>query len=156
MTDVTFTITIHFGNGVTIEQSVPLSKAAKLAMKENVLVADDTEYVEIRSINNSIIIPLNMMFVVQKSPKFQHLDRVSRFMLYKRDGGRCSYCEKEISQKEATIDHVIPKSQGGSTSWENVVLCCKKCNCIKDNRTPEEAGMKLKVVPYNPKRKKKQ
>ena len=60
---------------------------------------------------------------------------------------KCVYCN---SKNELTIDHVIPKSRGGKNTWENLVTCCKKCNAKKDNKTPKEAGMKLKVKLYRP------
>ena len=73
--------------------------------------------------------------------------KVNRHRIYKRDGGRCVYCG---SQKQLTIDHVIPKSRGGTNSWTNLVTCCNKCNVIKADRTPTEAGMQLIVTPYEP------
>lgn len=151
-TNMNFNITIFFANGAMIQREAPLSKAAKLSMKENVIVPEDTDYVEVKGINSSMIIPLNMVFVVSTSPDFKHVDRVSRYMLYRRDNGRCGYCGAALGQREATIDHIIPKSQGGKTTWENVVLACQKCNSKKDNKTPHQAEMTLRVKPYNPKK----
>ncbi len=151
-TNLNFNITIYFANGVMIQRDAPLSKAAKLSMKENVIIPEDTEYVEIKGINSSMIIPQNMVFVIQTAPDFKHVDRVSRYMLYRRDGGRCAYCGQALGQREATIDHIIPRSQGGQTVWENVALACHSCNTKKDNKTPHQAEMKLRVKPYNPKK----
>lgn len=148
-------VTIHFSNGVSIERGVPLKKALKFLYKNNLIIPEDTDYIEVCSINSSVIVPLNMTFVIPTSPEFRNVESVSRYMLYKRDDGKCSYCGKEISQHEATIDHIIPKAQGGKTVWENVALSCRRCNCLKDSRTPEQAKMKLKITPYNPKRKRK-
>lgn len=67
--------------------------------------------------------------------------------IYKRDGYKCGYCG---SKEELTLDHIIPKSRGGGNTWENLVSCCAKCNSKKDNRTPSEAGMKLKLEPHAP------
>ncbi len=76
----------------------------------------------------------------------------SRQNLLLRDKFRCQYCGKLLKNpKDRTIDHVIPKSRGGKTVWTNVVLCCKKCNLKKGNRTPEEAGLKLLKPPKEPK-----
>lgn len=75
----------------------------------------------------------------------------SRQNLFLRDQFTCQYCGKLLKNtKERTIDHVIPKSRGGKTVWTNVVLCCKKCNLKKGNRTPEEAGLKLLKLPRTP------
>jgi len=73
---------------------------------------------------------------------------LSRYNIYRRDGHKCGYCG---SDKVLTLDHVIPKSRpGGVNSWENLVTCCKKCNSKKDNKTPAEAGMTLRVKLYRP------
>lgn len=149
-----FTVRVYFQNGLVLEKEVPLSKAVKLSSKENVIVENDVDCVEIKGVNGTIIVPIIMTFVIQAAPPLKHLDRVSRYMLYKRDNGKCGYCGTALSQRESTIDHIHPKAQGGRTVWENVVIACKKCNCEKDNKTPEQAGMKLRVKPYNPKRKK--
>lgn len=73
--------------------------------------------------------------------------RVNRKRIFARDSHQCGYC---LSTKNLSIDHVIPKSRGGQNTWENMITCCKRCNGIKDNRTPEEAGMKLLFKPYQP------
>ena len=65
-----------------------------------------------------------------------------------RDGFKCAYCRKGI--KLLTIDHIIPKSRGGLTTFENCVSACKPCNNKKSNRTPSEARMFLKVKAYQP------
>lgn len=73
--------------------------------------------------------------------------RINRQRIFKRDGFKCSYCG--IS-KNLTIDHILPKSRGGGNTWLNLTTCCKNCNRIKDNKTPEEAGMKLLNTPFEP------
>jgi 5-methylcytosine-specific restriction endonuclease McrA len=76
--------------------------------------------------------------------------RFSRQNVYLRDGFTCQYCGKEKKREELNLDHVKPRSQGGRTSWENVVCSCVKCNLKKGGRTPKEAGMKLLTVPKKP------
>jgi 5-methylcytosine-specific restriction endonuclease McrA len=73
-----------------------------------------------------------------------------RSNIFARDHYRCQYCGDELSPKEATLDHVIPRSQGGKTSWENVVCCCSDCNREKGGRTPREARMHLLKKPEKP------
>jgi len=67
--------------------------------------------------------------------------------IYSRDRGKCQYCGKNLAFNEVTIDHVIPKSQGGPMHWHNVVLACQPCNNGKGPRTPKQAGMKLLSKP---------
>lgn len=74
----------------------------------------------------------------------------SRKALFKRDNYRCQYCGCQPGSEELTIDHVLPRAQGGVTSWENCVLACVACNAKKANRTPEQAGMELRTVPAAP------
>jgi 5-methylcytosine-specific restriction endonuclease McrA len=68
---------------------------------------------------------------------------VSRKNILLRDGERCMYCGQKAKAGELTLDHVIPRSRGGSSAWDNLVACCKADNHRKGDRTPEEAGMKL-------------
>ncbi|MEL6674758.1 MAG: HNH endonuclease [Bacteroidota bacterium] len=72
---------------------------------------------------------------------------LSRHNIFKRDNNRCVYCGARDS---LTIDHVVPKSQGGRDSWDNLVTACQRCNAKKGNRTPEEAGMSMRHKPFRP------
>ena len=80
-----------------------------------------------------------------RGPKF------SRRQIWKRDNYTCQYCGKRPGPEELNVDHVIPRAQGGLTTWENCVLSCITCNSRKDNRTPEQAHMKLRKIPVKPK-----
>jgi 5-methylcytosine-specific restriction endonuclease McrA len=71
----------------------------------------------------------------------------TRNRIYKRDDNQCVYCG---SKKQLTIDHILPKSRGGTNEWTNLVTCCFRCNIRKANRTPEEANMKMNKSPYVP------
>lgn len=77
--------------------------------------------------------------------------RFNRKNLFARDNNRCQYCGDAFPSSQLSFDHVTPRSQGGMTSWENVVTCCLSCNSRKGNRTPQEAGMKLHTTPAKPK-----
>jgi len=74
----------------------------------------------------------------------------SRRTLFKRDNHQCQYCGIRPKNDELTIDHVLPRSQGGTTTWENCVLACYKCNAFKADRTPKQAHMKLLKTPTKP------
>lgn len=67
-----------------------------------------------------------------------------------RDGGRCQYCGARPGTTGLTLDHVMPRSRGGKTTWDNVVACCVTCNRKKAARTPSEARMPLLTVPRVP------
>lgn len=76
--------------------------------------------------------------------------KFSRANIYARDRHRCQYCGVKCSIRELTYDHVVPRSRGGRTSWENIATCCYRCNARKAARTPSEAGMRLRTVPVRP------
>ena len=67
-----------------------------------------------------------------------------------RDNNTCQYCAKRFKFKDLTMDHIIPKSRGGKKTWMNIVMACKKCNSVKNNRTPKEASMPLTKQPHIP------
>ena len=67
-----------------------------------------------------------------------------------RDNFECQYCGDELTSKEATLDHVVPRSQNGGTTWENIVCCCVDCNRKKGGRTPHQARMRLRKQPIKP------
>jgi 5-methylcytosine-specific restriction endonuclease McrA len=72
---------------------------------------------------------------------------MTRQNIFKRDGHRCVYCG---THEDLTLDHVLPKSRGGRTSWDNLVSACKRCNARKGDSTPEEAAMPMKHRPFKP------
>ena len=74
----------------------------------------------------------------------------SRRNLFKRDHVTCQYCGIKPGTAELTIDHVLPRAQGGLSTWENCVLACVSCNARKANRTPDQARMKLRKAPVRP------
>lgn len=85
---------------------------------------------------------------IKKNPKF------SRMNVYTAFGFKCAYCGRKFKAHDLTYDHVLPRSRGGPTDWTNVVPACggpKGCNGKKDNKTPEEAGMRLLTPPKQPK-----
>lgn len=74
----------------------------------------------------------------------------SRRNLFKRDHNMCQYCGLRSGSEDLTIDHVVPRAQGGVSSWENCVLACVACNNRKADRTPEQARMRLRRHPVRP------
>lgn len=109
--------------------------------------SDDDKFV--RSAMMKIKIP--HVIVLQEYNKIPKIKiKLTRRNLFIRDKGKCSYTGKRLTLKEATQDHVIPKSRGGKTCWTNLVLCSFDANIKKGNRTPEEAGIKLIKQPQKP------
>jgi 5-methylcytosine-specific restriction endonuclease McrA len=76
--------------------------------------------------------------------------RFSRFNIYARDQNRCQYCGRQFSRSELNLDHVVPRSRGGTSTWENVVCSCHRCNRLKGGHTPSEARMRLIRPPRRP------
>ena len=103
---------------------------------------------EVRSSSFSMKIPsviaLKKYIPISKKPPF------TRFNLFLRDNFTCQYCGDIFNSNELTFDHVIPKSKGGETKWENVVAACGKCNLKKSDLLLTEVNMKLIKKPFTP------
>ena len=78
--------------------------------------------------------------------------KLNRRNIFARDKNQCQYCGRSFPTSELSLDHVVPRTQGGGTSWENLVCCCVKCNSKKGGRTPDQAHMPLTREPVKPKR----
>ncbi|MEM6365809.1 MAG: HNH endonuclease [Planctomycetota bacterium] len=76
--------------------------------------------------------------------------RFNRKNLFARDDHRCQYCGKAEPTHKLSLDHVVPRSHGGATTWENIVCCCLRCNSRKGGRTPQQARMTLLSHPTKP------
>lgn len=77
--------------------------------------------------------------------------KFSRINVFSRDFFACQYCGIQPGTEVLTYDHVMPRSRGGRTCWENIVTSCIECNSKKGDMTPDEAGMKMKQKPVKPK-----
>ena len=77
--------------------------------------------------------------------------KFSRHNIYVRDGNRCQYCGRRFPTSELSLDHVVPLSRGGPSTWENVVCACLPCNVRKGNKLLDEAGLTLRKAPVKPK-----
>lgn len=94
---------------------------------------------------------------VPRIVRLLHYDRVPRKVLrfnrrnlFARDSHRCQYCGRSLPTSQLSLDHVMPRSRGGPTTWENVVCSCLSCNTRKGGRTPQEAHMHLMSRPCEP------
>ena len=127
---------------------IPWQRAVTLSFLGKVEVVDTYER-EIRSVSVAIRIP-----AVVRLLRFVKLGRrkppLSKLNLLARDEFCCQYCKLILTRKDATVDHVVPRAQGGMTSWDNVVIACNPCNRRKGGRTPKEARMHLQKRPRQP------
>lgn len=105
----------------------------------------------IQAVNFEIQVPrvIRLLFY-DRLPK--QTIRFNRRNIFARDANRCQYCGRRFPTSELSLDHVIPRSRGGETSWENIVCSCVKCNVKKGGRTPHEAHLNLIRQPARPKR----
>lgn len=104
---------------------------------------------EVRTASSTFRLPS----VIRQLMKYKRKGKVnfSRINVYLRDGWTCQYCGSKRPTHELTFDHVLPRAQGGKTTWTNIVTACKPCNHAKEDRTPEQARMKLVRPPIEPK-----
>ena len=104
---------------------------------------------EIHSVSFTVKLPSVVRLLrMVKRPKTPV--KFSRQNIYARDKYKCQYCGRPFPSEELTYDHVLPKSRGGKTRWDNIVTCCIQCNRKKGGRSPGEARMKLIRKPSIP------
>ncbi|MCO6357615.1 HNH endonuclease [Roseivirga pacifica] len=116
-----------------------------LYLQKAELVHDNPEN-KIRSINTAYPMPSVIRLQQYISIPYKSV-LLSRQNVFKRDSNQCLYCG---NGKDLTLDHVLPKSRGGQSTWTNLATACKKCNSIKGDKTPEEAKMPLAQKPFRP------
>jgi 5-methylcytosine-specific restriction endonuclease McrA len=105
----------------------------------------------IRTVNFEIQVPrIIRLLGYDKLPK--QTVKFNRRNIFARDNNRCQYCGRKFATQDLSLDHVIPRSQGGQSTWANVVCACLRCNVRKGGRTPREAGMSLFRQPEKPRR----
>lgn len=103
----------------------------------------------VRTVTNVIKAP-RVIILVRYDGYHRRQPKFNRINIFRRDGDACQYCAKSFAKRELTIDHVVPRSMGGRSTWDNVVCCCVACNRKKGGKTPEQANMKLLCRPVKP------
>ncbi|MGE5658328.1 MAG: HNH endonuclease [Actinomycetota bacterium] len=101
----------------------------------------------VRSPSIAIRVPEQIRLTFSSNERVWKVPPVNRREVLRRDSHSCQYCG---STKRLTLDHVIPKAQGGLHTWDNVVAACERCNSMKGDRTPLQAGMPLRSKPKAP------
>ncbi len=122
----------------------PWQEAIKAAFLDRVQIVAEYEQT-VRSQRSEIRIP--SVVVLKEYVKPQKRGAFTRFNLFLRDEFCCQYCG---AKGDLTFDHVLPRSRGGITSWDNVVAACSACNLRKGNRTLKQVGMHLSRAPRQP------
>ncbi|MBN1808202.1 MAG: HNH endonuclease [Planctomycetes bacterium] len=104
----------------------------------------------IRTVNRKILIP-QIIILPGYNGFVKRRAAFNRRTIFERDKYRCQYCGSRLPSSELTLDHVVPRSRGGKSAWDNIVVACVKCNTRKGNSLPGEAGMRLLKKPSKPK-----
>jgi 5-methylcytosine-specific restriction endonuclease McrA len=140
--------TLILTQGYLPHRIVDWKKAVTLLFDQKVEVVQEYEQ-EIRSPSIALKMPavVRLLHGVRHHVKGVKFSRVN---VLARDGFTCQYCGVRAHARELTFDHVVPRAQGGRTTWENIATACTRCNEKKGPRTPEQAGMKLRSVPSRP------
>jgi len=122
-------------------------RAVVLLLKDKAEMIERAEF-ELHSESCTIARPMVIRLVAYvRIPRDTHRRKITRRAVFARDDWTCQYCG---SRSNLTVDHVIPRSKGGLSSWENIVASCAPCNRRKGNALPRQAGMKLLKQPRTP------
>jgi 5-methylcytosine-specific restriction endonuclease McrA len=125
---------------------VNVQKAMVLTYLNKAQMLERFEKLSIRTVDRTFYYPAVIRLQEYKPVPYQAA-LLNRHNIFKRDHNECQYCG---SKKALTIDHVIPKSKGGKTNWQNLITACHRCNTLKGDRTPEQAGLLLRKAPFRP------
>ncbi len=142
-------MTLLLNNTYEPLQVVGWQRAVTLLWSDKVEVLEEHEE-EIHSISFSMKIPSVIRMLLPVRIKRRAPVKFTRLNIFTRDGFKCQYCGNKFESEELTFDHVVPVSQGGKKTWENIATACVTCNSRKEGRTPEQARMKLLKKPKQP------
>lgn len=133
---------------------VSWDRAITLLFQGKAEVVEEYDDWTVRSVTLTLKVPSIIRFVGKGLAKIfgrqKGAVKFSRENLYIRDKGRCQYCRTPVKREDLTYDHVVPRSKGGKTTWENIVLACEKCNRKKADKSLAESGFTLKSKPIAP------
>ena len=125
---------------------VSFRRAIMLVLNQKATILEQNEELKVRSATGEYELPSVILLArYVRVPGSRNIP-VSRRGVLRRDSNRCAYCSKSAT----TIDHVQPKSRGGTDSWENLVACCLRCNNKKGDKTLGEMGWALDFAPKMP------
>src|SRR5579871_6043524 len=122
-------------------------RAVVLLLKEKAEVLEHADW-ELHSASSTLPRPVVIRLVSYvRVPRDTHRRKITRRAVFARDDWTCQYCG---ARSNLTVDHVVPRSKGGSSNWENIVASCAPCNRRKGDRTPAQANMQLRRAPRTP------
>jgi len=127
---------------------ISIQRAVVLLLREKAEVLEKDLSQRLRAEHVSVAVPLVIRLVTYVRIPHRMAIPLTRKTLLNRDNHTCQYCND--TDGPLTIDHLIPRSRGGQTSWENCAIACTRCNHRKGNRTPEEANMPLRQKAVKP------
>lgn len=128
---------------------ISLKRAIVLLLKEKAEIIEAAEAV-LRSEHLSLPVPLVIRLVYYVRIPNRLALPLTRRTVFARDQYTCQYCGAQPGRGDLTLDHVVPRSLGGETKWENVVTACRACNQRKGNQMPAQAGLRLRSEPKRP------
>src|SRR5436305_2189675 len=122
-------------------------RAVVLMLKDKAEMIERAEW-ELHSATATIARPMVIRLVTYvRIPRDTHRRKITRRAVFARDDWTCQYCG---ARANLTVDHVVPRSKGGGSSWDNIVASCAPCNRRKGNSLPRQVGMKLLTLPRIP------
>ena len=124
---------------------VPGRRALLLVLAAKAVAVEDGEAL-LRSASMALSVPVVVRLTRFVKIPYRSSVPLTRRGVFLRDGGRCVYCEAPAT----SLDHVVPRSRGGTHTWENVVSCCRRCNHLKADRSVAELGWRLRRPPRAP------
>jgi 5-methylcytosine-specific restriction endonuclease McrA len=122
-------------------------RAVVLLLKEKAEVIEHAEW-ELHSATTSLARPVVIRLVTYvRIPRDTHRRKITRRAVFARDNWTCQYCG---ARSQLTVDHIVPRSKGGNSTWENIVASCAPCNRRKGDALPRQVGMRLRSKPRTP------
>lgn len=122
-------------------------RAVVLLLKEKAELVERAERL-LHSENTTIARPMVIRLITYvRIPRDTHRRKITRRAVFARDDWTCQYCG---SRTQLTVDHVVPRSKGGTSTWDNIVASCAPCNRRKGNLLPRQVGMRLTKPPRTP------
>jgi 5-methylcytosine-specific restriction endonuclease McrA len=126
--------------------NVTAVRRALVLLLKGVAQAEESNTTQVHTTSKSVQVPSVIRLLAYRHIP-QQTRALSRKNILLRDHNTCQFCGRTFPASELTLDHVMPRSRGGRSSWENLVACCYACNNSKGDRTPEEAGIELSRRP---------